>query len=532
MKILIVDDEDLTRNGLIQSIDWKSLGISQVLQADDGLNGLKTAQKNMPDIILTDVRMPRMNGIEMSEHIQQQNPDCPIIFMSGYSDKEYLKAAIKLRAVRYVEKPINPQEIEEAVHEAVLFAAEKKLHFKTQALFQKEAASRLALHLTKSGFSLEESEDYSPESLKLPIHNSSFFTTLIIKFSKKLSEFVETDLSALLQQLNELARKRKFHQIHTLKNEEFLILHLFGSERPTAYILERFCKDVSVYLEKYKEFFIVAGKTVIGPEKVYQSYHSAVILLQNAFFYPYGSILLADTDSSDKSAPQIQSLPEQFSQALISKNTKQAAAFADQLYQVLMYNHTLLAIQAKDIYYKMLTDMNSAAYQLKLSTSTPYPASAFSYLKDFFQPAIESPMELVAKCNTLEELQRLLTSHLEAFEQLLDNAPEENSTVFLIRDYIGKHYMNDQLSIKDISDHVHLSSSYICTIFKTETGQTLNQYITEYRMEKAKQLLANPRNKINEISAKVGYADGNYFGKSFKKVVGLSPSEYREKELS
>ena len=92
--------------------------------------------------------------------------------------------------------------------------------------------------------------------------------------------------------------------------------------------------------------------------------------------------------------------------------------------------------------------------------------------------------------------------------------------------------MNETLSVKDISDHVFLSTSYVCTFFKNETGQTLNQYLTEYRMEKAKQLLSDPRYKITDISSRVGYSDGNYFGKSFKKYTGFSPSEYRgENEL-
>ena len=141
-------------------------------------------------------------------------------------------------------------------------------------------------------------------------------------------------------------------------------------------------------------------------------------------------------------------------------------------------------------------------------------------------------MELVTKCNNLEELSQLLLERLGSFAQLLDRSPSENSTIFLIRDYIGQHFGDDQLSIKAISEHVHLSTSYICTLFKTETGQTLNQYITEYRIERAKLLLADPRNKIADISARVGYSDGNYFSKSFRKAVGLSPSEYREKELS
>ncbi|MEG2037031.1 MAG: helix-turn-helix transcriptional regulator, partial [Ruthenibacterium sp.] len=96
---------------------------------------------------------------------------------------------------------------------------------------------------------------------------------------------------------------------------------------------------------------------------------------------------------------------------------------------------------------------------------------------------------------------------------------------------IRREFSADTLSVKDVSDHVFLSAAYACTLFKAETGQTINQFITEFRLEKAKQLLMDPRHTIADISAQVGYADGNYFGKSFKRFVGLSPSEYREKML-
>lgn len=120
MKLLIVDDEELTRNGLIASIDWNSLGITEVLQADDGVHGLEIARLNKPEIILCDVRMPRMTGIAMLERLEKLLPDSVPIFMSGYSDKEYLKAAIKLKAVNYIEKPLNPDEVRDAVLELSL----------------------------------------------------------------------------------------------------------------------------------------------------------------------------------------------------------------------------------------------------------------------------------------------------------------------------------------------------------------------------------------------------------------------------
>ena len=128
MKLLIVDDEELTRTGVISSIDWQSIGIQEVLQADDGINGIEMARVHRPDIVLCDVRMPRLDGIAMLEQLEEILPDIVPVFMSGYSDKEYLKAAIKLKAVNYIEKPLNPVEIRDAIMEARDLCLEKKTH--------------------------------------------------------------------------------------------------------------------------------------------------------------------------------------------------------------------------------------------------------------------------------------------------------------------------------------------------------------------------------------------------------------------
>ena len=130
MKLLIVDDEELTRTGVISSIDWQSIGIREVLQADDGINGIEMARVHRPDIVLCDVRMPRLDGIAMLEQLEEILPDIVPVFMSGYSDKEYLKAAIKLKAVNYIEKPLNPVEIRDAIVEARDLCLEKKRTFR------------------------------------------------------------------------------------------------------------------------------------------------------------------------------------------------------------------------------------------------------------------------------------------------------------------------------------------------------------------------------------------------------------------
>ena len=104
----------------------------------------------------------------------------------------------------------------------------------------------------------------------------------------------------------------------------------------------------------------------------------------------------------------------------------------------------------------------------------------------------------------------------------------ESETVYNIKSFIARTYSDPGLSIKDISVYAHLSTSYMCTMFKNETGRTLNQYITEFRMARAKDLLDDPRNKIVEVAGQVGYNDSNYYSKTFRKAFGMSPSEYRE----
>lgn len=145
MKLLIVDDEELTRTGVITSIDWKSFRIDEVFQADDGVNGLETARIHKPEIILCNVRMPRMDGITMLERVEKFLPDSVPIFMSGYSDKEYLKAAIKLKAVNYIEKPLNSVEIQAAV---------KDFHDQVEQLISSEKITGLQIYIDLPGTSM------------------------------------------------------------------------------------------------------------------------------------------------------------------------------------------------------------------------------------------------------------------------------------------------------------------------------------------------------------------------------------------
>lgn len=516
MKLLIVDDEELTRTGVISSIDWKALGIEEVLQADDGMNGLEMARKYRPEIILCDVRMPRMTGIAMLEKLESILPDSIPIFMSGYSDKEYLKAAIKLKAVSYIEKPLNPVEIRDAVLEARELYIKKVRSHRGEALQSMAAASHLAqLLTTPHGDSSPEIQKLASE-LSLPCGPGTHITCAVIHL-RAVPEFIEPSPETIYQEFHKLLSHYHADCVFIAKKLQYLVYFVFTADAVSsalAHTMEEFLREK---FRGYGEHFITIGESFAGISRAYQAYTSAVILLESSFFFPVNSYLTPE---------YIKNLPSRihansptaadalFSEALSSQNQTKCQELLGNLQQQYEQNIHVLPDQTKDLYYKLFITLENARKQQKLSALAYTSSSMVSFLE---------------KCFTFQELHSTLVKQTDLyFEDLQDSVPE-NSTIFLIKDYISKNYRSETLSVKDISAHVFLSASYVCTFFKNETGQTLNQYLTEYRMEKAKNLLADPRYKIADISSKVGYSDGNYFGKSFKKYTGLSPSEYREK---
>ena len=515
MKLLIADDEKLTREGIISSIDWTALGVSEIYQADDGIHGLELAKEIQPDIVLSDVRMPRMDGIEMSTILKELFPNINIIFMSGYSDKEYLKAAIKLKAISYVEKPIDPKEIKESVLEALKNKQEIKKTTDTQKEHRRFAASSLATRLIYSGSSTEEELCSDFERLSLHIHQGTAFHTVIFSFKNSVFQGTSHALISFYMQIHDFLETHGLGEIHGIKQERFLIYHIFG-QTPEPDFFEQFTsfavKSASVLSN---DFFIVIGKKVIGVSNIYESYNSAVVQLQSSFYHPYGSWFICQNGSSDLQTNFTAPFSMDDFRSLLNQKNLKVTEMAKMLFDELLLHKNVLPNQVKDFYFQCFSSIQEIYGILHI----PHPDQ---------KTTGPISLEQISSCETLFELNQLLVQELAVFFAQADLSKEESAPVTAIKNFIASHYQNDDLSIKDISDHVFLSTSYICTLFKNETGQTLNQYITKYRVERAKKLLADPLTKISDISSKVGYSDGNYFGKTFKKIVGLSPTEYRD----
>lgn len=520
MKLLIVDDEELTRKGLISAVNWESLGIHEIYQADDGINGLNAALTNHPDIILCDVRMPRMDGITMLERIRAQLPDVVAVFMSGYSDKEYLKAAIKLKAINYIEKPIEPAEIYAAMQKSVEQCIQSSRRRSAETVHTNLAAAQLAFQLTVPYASCRSAVDELCQKFHEHYGSDKFksVTTFIVKLEHVPED--PMDLPRIHLALREFLAPMHLHAIYSEKRLYHIVYHIYGSLAPIASTLQTIAGQLSSLFAPYGASYIAIGSTQSGISNAYHSYESAVILLQSSFFFEPGCTLTRDVIDSCSPAnlSQINDAAARYVQSLDAKNLPAVTGSLDTLKATCTHVNDLMPNQVKAIYY----DLFSSVYKVRRN---------LQLLPDYSLENHENIMDIMDSCFSFFTLHELLSEKTKAlFSDIKESSPE-NATIYLIREYIGQHYTESGLSVKDISEHIHLSASYTCTFFKNETGTTLNQYITEFRMEKAKQLLSDPRYRITDVSEAVGYNDGNYFGKSFRKHTGLSPSEYREKVL-
>ena len=514
MKLLIADDESLTREGLISSINWEALGIHEILQTEDGLSAYRIACAQKPDIILSDIRMPRLSGIDFAYKIKDALPDSSLIFMSGYSDKDYFKAAIRLKAITYVEKPLDPVEIEDAVQEAILLRQEKLQTRQNKNLQSMEESSRLALLLTRPYRDNQKEIDMLIGRLSPLKASSAIITTYIIK-----SNCTDITLKESLQNFSNFLSTYHLQCLSVHTHTLYYVFHIIGMTLPSAMVLNSVEKQLQELFSPFGPFYICYGEAVHGFAKVYQAYSLAAITMQSSFFYPVCSILHCNfaENTGVSNIPQHFDAVHDFHQALLSNNKETTTHILHLLHEKYSCNLKYLPAQVKDVYYRLFATLDDCRQKKKLSVSSLF--------------AEESIIQELENYFCFDDMHQALCQKTESYFSALTESTPEDSTIYMIKEYIDKHYSEEQLSIKDISEHVFLSASYICTYFKTQTGQTLNQYITEYRMERAMELLKDARYQITDISAKVGYSNGNYFGKSFKKFTGVTPSQYREKLL-
>ena len=510
-KLLIVDDESYTRNGIIDMISWDKLNISEIRQAFDGIDALEIIKDFNPDVILTDIKMPRMNGIDLAINIRNSNPNCEIIFMSSYSDKIYLKSAIQLNAVNYIEKPLDLDELHNSIKNATFDI------LKTKDI-QEDIENKIALDLLKSSSITNAINNIKNNYSKNFIDNlnNKFFVNVIVYLVNEITE----NKSIILTKIKNLINNYKFEGFIGFKNNNSLIINLFSPNLTFDYnsnnSLELLLLSISEYLNNFTNHYICIGSIESSLNSIYLSYDNAKIALNNSFSFNYNSIIFSsnflDITKENKKVNY-----KDFEILLKNKNKNDIFNYTQKLFKNFKTYGNYSFSFIKDVYYNLVI-ITINYYKTK-------NIEIYNIHKS------ENLLSTILSFNNIYELNDFLWEKLNLIFDSDLNKNKISEPIEKIIEFIDNNYTNPNFSLDEVSKNTYLSSSYICVIFKDFMGITLNKYVNELRINKAKELLKDNNIKLKDIAIKTGYSDGNYFTKIFKKETGYNPSDYRRNFL-
>jgi two-component system, response regulator YesN len=529
--ILVVDDEMETREGIKKYVPWDKLGIHTVVQAENGLAAINLCESIHPDILLTDVRMPQMDGIQLATYIRERFPNCKIIFLSGFSDKQYLKSAIRLGAINYIEKPIDVDELTSVLSEAVILLSNEILRKEEELMLQSMVSEnlplihqKLAVDAAYKTIDLESAENVYP-ILRNMVNRQSDVCSVIVKLheaallAEEEREFYRLGMLTFLHQ-NSALKSEFACLIPGFLDNNKLLIHCINEKQGTNSLQTKILMLIRMLQDRYEDKYIfsaVVGKPVSSFSEITVSAQTALKQLQRLFFMKKGYILFYAPASNPVYIFNETDF-ETYQQLIQGNNSIDVLNFLDKLTTNISAFPDTDTGYVKNMYFKLFMSFIQTAEKRNIKINIPELEGVYVW-------------EEISKMDTIFDATSYLHTLIKEYFAVMENKKEGAQRIFSIMDYIEKHFSDQNLSIRGIAEYAHYDHYYMCTLFKKHTGKTLNDYITQVRVEKAKELLRNKIIKLSDITVMVGYSDPSYFSRIFKRLTGFSPSEFREKYL-
>ena len=494
LSVLIVDDESYVCEGIERNIPWSRFGIGAVYQAHTGREGLALAERLRPDIVISDVRMPHMNGLDMASALQTQYPKVRLIFMSAYSELAYYKKAIKLHAVSFIEKPIILEElIEEIRHAAEQIASERSATYVSKAELEKYALTEL-LHCSKAAAAQRLLRE-------VPFHNG--FSLFI---AGRIAEPLPGELEAARRKLQSLTGP--YVRIWSTYDGQCTVFLLSSGSLTSGQLW-----DIGESLLRLKESdaAYVTAAACERPEQIPAIYKQASERQAYGFFHDHAfvdlSMILPET--KQKAPSDEEQALSRIQRAVVEVDFPALYRLSDRYLSALMSTDSLSPDQVRSSALKLLSVVRNGFRAIG------NPARA-AYRWETLKP-IDSFSRLKAFC--IEQITAMCDEH-----KLLH---EKGRSVYLIRQAIEQNYSVPRFSISSLASQMHFSESHLSSQFKRQYHMTIGEYINQVRMEKAKELLLDPSVRVSDVAVQVGFDNTDYFTKRFRQYTGKTPSEYR-----
>jgi len=514
-KVMIVDDEPLIREGLATLIDWETYGFQVIQTAKDGLDALDKVEAHNPDLLIVDIRMPGMDGLQLIETIRSRNWNPKLLILSGYADFDYAKKAIKSRVEGYILKPVDEDELIE-----YLTSIKQALDREQEEAKQYSSVTR------KSCETLIQSALTGTGSYKGSISSRASELGLIWKQYQVLLLLIQFDNARQVDVLSNAREKLESwiegQDLGVVFMRDLQIGILLRGQFVTNSQLERLYKELGEALGELElTYYAAIGRTVYRFVDIKASYDEAFELLKRKFFASSGRIL------SMESSPELKSMIE----GAKPEGEFDAEHYADKLYLA-------LDLANKDSIHEILVNMKAEMMRYDLSEQAVKTA-AVQLLSSVVGKMLQHHDELrnvqqdsaswILDFYRFESIDEMFSSIEDKLSQLVDRFGTMNSETLVKRmiDLIHRNY-DENLKLETLADIFNYNSAYLGKMFKSQTGEYFNTYLDKVRIEKAKQFLEEGL-KVYQVAERVGYTNVDYFHSKFKKYTGVSPSAYRSK---
>jgi two-component system, response regulator YesN len=518
-KAFFVEDEIVTREGIRDNVDWRGNGFEFCGEASDGEIALPLINSIQPDLLITDIKMPFMDGLELCKIVRERMPWVKIVILSGHDEFEYAQKAINMGVTEYLLKPVTAQDLHYVLHRiAAQIDRERREQehlekLKSQVEENRAALrERLLLNLAMGTLSSAEAIEKG-HLLGLDLVAGCYLVVVVrIDLRTAADSFDYHEFQRVQQALAEPLE----HHLDVLlikKDVEELVLIMMGSTPEDLHERKGLLLQVIQHQAKTAGCGVAIG---CGAAKhritdIYQSFVEALMEAQN----------VGNRDTTP--------LNNSIGKAELLKINKSA---------VESYLRCGVKEDFPDFFDSFIGPLCEAAlksYMVKNYIVMDITLAAAKFVADLggnvdqVVPSFDAMETTLAAIETVQQFREQVHEILLGALIYRDSRANGQHRLMLqqVHDYIDQHYMDANLSLNEVAGQVNLSPSHFSTVFSQETGQTFKEYLTEVRIKRAKELLRSTALKSSEISYQIGYSDPHYFSYVFRKHTGLSPKEYR-----
>ena len=498
-RVLITDDEKIEREGIRFLLSMED-GEYEISEAANGKQALNILRSEEIDFLLTDIKMPHMDGLELAAKAREENPDLPIVIFSGYSDFAFAQEAMRYGVKNYVLKPVDPDIFHETIQkiQSEIMSAqnkkkkeEKEKNFLLQYFLQSYLYSGNEEILKKAGDILENSSWDQWHCAIMIESDQSFFDTVSDQLDKELMEGLHRNFFYL--NLNTRQSVLFFSDVYC--DYQLVAKHLYDLMK-----------------QKYSgSFHLAISSRFEGHEALPEILSQLEQTMEEKFYHPDIHVFTneADETSQVNAETQDSQLMQKISEDISRKDVEQLKKHFECLVKKYENDTRFSAMYVKFVFSNVIQEL-------------------FQENQFCEERKLDHEIERLYGCTDLKQILAITQENIREYEEFLERSMSgSRDEVASVKNYIYQHYAED-LSLETLAEKVYLSSGYLSFIFKKETGMNLNRFIRVVRMEKAKELLCSSNMKVAQISEQVGIPNVSYFCRSFREYYGSSPESYRK----